>query len=152
MSNDPYCSCPTLNRLKKKKARLKNLQNHQVFKVHLIILNSQCFYLRKKLSKTIYNKKNVKKINISNISITTLEILIKYIYSGIVLFNKVDASTILDLLITANEFDLEKLGNTVQTQLKVCKHPNDLEDEAGAEEEKQEEIGTTRATTTKRRL
>ncbi|KAF0493913.1 serine-enriched protein [Gigaspora margarita] len=97
-------------------------------------------------------KKNVKNINAPNISITTFEIIIKYIYGGIVLFNKVDASTILDLLITANEFDLEELENAVQTQLKVCKHPNDLEDEAGAEEKKQEVIGMMKAMTTKMRL
>ncbi|KAF0493912.1 kelch-like protein 17 [Gigaspora margarita] len=105
----------------------------------------------KNLSKN-ENWKNVKKINAPNISITTFEIIIKYIYGSIVLFNKVDASTILDLLITANGFDLEELGNIVQTQLKVCKHPNDLEDEAGAEEEEQEKIGIMKAMTTKRRL
>ncbi|RIB05344.1 hypothetical protein C2G38_2253863 [Gigaspora rosea] len=93
------------------------MPNCQIFKVHSIILNSRCFYLCEKLSKTFYNEKNIKKISFPNISITNFEIIIKYIYSGIVLFNKADAPTILDLLITANEFGLEELGNAAQTQL-----------------------------------
>ncbi|RIB05343.1 hypothetical protein C2G38_2219862 [Gigaspora rosea] len=97
------------------------MPNCQMFKVHSIILNSRCFYLREKLSKTLYNEKNIKKISFTNISITNFEVIIKYIYGGIVLFNKVDAPAILDLLITANEFGLEELGNAAQTQL-VEKH------------------------------
>ncbi|RIB27972.1 hypothetical protein C2G38_2060532 [Gigaspora rosea] len=93
------------------------MPNRQIFKVHSIILNFRCFYLREKLSKTFYNEKNIKKISAPNISITIFEIVIKYIYGGIVLFNKVDAPTILDLLVTANEFGLEELGNAAQTQL-----------------------------------
>lgn len=41
----------------------------------------------------------------------------QYIYSGIIQFNKIDASTILDLLTTANEFGLEELENAAQSQL-----------------------------------
>ncbi|CAG8535595.1 19614_t:CDS:2 [Gigaspora rosea] len=44
------------------------------------------------------------------------------------------------------------IGECMQMQLKVCKHPNDLENEAGAEEEEQKEIGMTRVITTKRRF
>ncbi|RIB11976.1 hypothetical protein C2G38_2042215 [Gigaspora rosea] len=91
--------------------------NHQIFKVHSIILNSRCSYLRNELVKITYDEKNIKKLNISHIPAIAFEIVIKYIYGGIVPFDKIDASTIFDLLITSDEFGLEELVNTAQSQM-----------------------------------
>ncbi|RIB19708.1 hypothetical protein C2G38_2035846 [Gigaspora rosea] len=93
------------------------MSNCQIFKAHSIILSSRCFYILEKLLKTSYNKDNIKKISMPHISANIFEIIIKYIYGGIVLFDKVDASTILNLLVTASEFGLEELVNTAQSQL-----------------------------------
>ncbi|RIB01005.1 hypothetical protein C2G38_1059327 [Gigaspora rosea] len=93
------------------------MQDRQIFKAHSIILNSRCSYLRKKLTKTSYDKKNVKKIYLSHISANIFEVIIKYIYGGLVLFDKINASTILGLLYTANEFDLKELVCSAQAQL-----------------------------------
>lgn len=93
------------------------MPNHQIFKAHSIILNSRCFYLREKLTKTSYDKRHVKKINLPHISVNIFEIIIKYIYGGMIQFDKIDASTILSLLVAAGEFDLEELVNSAQTQL-----------------------------------
>ncbi|RIB11977.1 hypothetical protein C2G38_2249793 [Gigaspora rosea] len=91
--------------------------NHQIFKVHSIILNSRCTYFRNELVKATYDENNIKNLSISHIPTIVFEIIIKYIYGGIVPFDEIDASTILDLLITSNEFGFEELVNTVQSQM-----------------------------------
>ncbi|RIB24037.1 hypothetical protein C2G38_2169644 [Gigaspora rosea] len=93
------------------------MPDHQIFKAHSVILNSRCPYFHEMLNKTTYNEKNVKKISTPHISVTIFKIIIKYIYGGIVIFNKIDAPTNFDLLTAANEFGLAELRNTAQVRL-----------------------------------
>ncbi|KAF0543015.1 serine-enriched protein [Gigaspora margarita] len=95
---------------------VSQMPNSQVFKAHSIILNSRCSYFHNELIKTSY-KENIKKIIKPHISVIVFEIIIKYIYGGVIRFDEVDASTILELLITANEFNIEELVYTIQLQL-----------------------------------
>ncbi|RIB17762.1 hypothetical protein C2G38_2037468 [Gigaspora rosea] len=77
------------------------MPNHQLFK----------------FNKTIRDEYVVKKIKVTNISVTVFKIIIKYIYGGIILFNEIDAPTILDLMAIAKEFGLKELCNAAQAQL-----------------------------------
>ncbi|RIB18182.1 hypothetical protein C2G38_1367794 [Gigaspora rosea] len=88
------------------------MPSHQIFKAHSIILHSRCLYFREKLSKTVYDEYDVKKISVTNISVVIFEIII-----NIILFDKIDAPTVLDLLTAANEFGLEELFDTIQQHL-----------------------------------
>ncbi|RIB12534.1 hypothetical protein C2G38_18507 [Gigaspora rosea] len=91
--------------------------NCQLFKVHSVILNSRCSYFRNELSKINFDEKNIKKINKPHVSADAFKVIIDYIYGGFVRYEKVDASTIFDLLSTANQFGLNELVETSQTQL-----------------------------------
>ncbi|RIB11995.1 hypothetical protein C2G38_2042211 [Gigaspora rosea] len=88
--------------------------NNKTFKAHSIILNSRCSYFKDKLDAVIYNDKNVKTIKQSNVSVKVFDIIIKYIYNGIISLEKVDAPIVFELLIASNEFGLEELVNHVQ--------------------------------------
>ncbi|RIB19575.1 hypothetical protein C2G38_2181430 [Gigaspora rosea] len=74
-------------------------------------------------SNTSYGNMNIKKIRMPNIPVNAFEIIIKYIYGGIVSFDKVHTSTILDLSAAASELCLEELVNIAQLQL-VKDHPS----------------------------
>ncbi|KAF0518654.1 serine-enriched protein [Gigaspora margarita] len=89
--------------------------NNQIFKAHSIVLNSRCSYFKNKLSNITYEN-NIKKINV-NISVKVFDIILKYIYSGIISLEKVDISTIFDLLITSIEFGLDELVMNIQSFL-----------------------------------
>ncbi|RIB18177.1 hypothetical protein C2G38_2185322 [Gigaspora rosea] len=60
----------------------------------------------------IYDEYDIKKISVTNISVVIFEIII-----NIILFDKIDAPTVLDLLTAANEFGLEELFDTIQQHL-----------------------------------
>ncbi|RHZ84884.1 hypothetical protein Glove_74g196 [Diversispora epigaea] len=51
----------------------------------------------------------------SNISIRIFNIIIKYIYGGIISLEKLENSVIFDLLIISNELNLDELGEHLQT-------------------------------------
>ncbi|RIB26725.1 hypothetical protein C2G38_2162557 [Gigaspora rosea] len=64
-------------------------------------------------------KYNIKTLNLNNISIQQFEIIIKYIYGGIVLLEKHDASFIFELMLIAYELLFDELGKQLQTHLIV---------------------------------
>ncbi|RIB19594.1 hypothetical protein C2G38_2245063 [Gigaspora rosea] len=91
--------------------------NRQTFKAHSVILNSRCDYFRKVLKKTTCDEDYVKNIKVTNIPVAIFEIIIKYIYNGDILFDKIDAPTTIHLLTAANELGLEELFNIIQNHL-----------------------------------
>ncbi|RHZ84816.1 hypothetical protein Glove_74g187 [Diversispora epigaea] len=87
----------------------------QIYKAHSYILQSRNSYFQKKLNEISFNEKHVKVLKMSNISIKIFNIIIKYIYGGIISLEKLENSVIFDLLITSNELNLDELIKHLQT-------------------------------------
>ncbi|RIB00041.1 hypothetical protein C2G38_1366236 [Gigaspora rosea] len=83
--------------------------NDKVFQAHSAILKHRSLYFHNELKIADKDKNNIKTINLKNISIQQFEIIIKYIYGGIVLLENLDASFIFELMIVACELILEEL-------------------------------------------
>ncbi|RHZ89658.1 hypothetical protein Glove_13g213 [Diversispora epigaea] len=90
----------------------------QPFKVHSTVLCYRCPYLYDEFKKsTITNDDNIKIIQKPQISAKIFDIIIKYIYGATVNLENVETSIIFDLLMTANQFQLEELTARLQTFL-----------------------------------
>ncbi|RHZ89535.1 hypothetical protein Glove_13g285 [Diversispora epigaea] len=90
----------------------------QPFKVHSTVLCYRCPYLYDEFKKsTISNDDNIRIIQKPQISAKIFDIIIKYIYGATVNLEKVETSVIFNLLMTANEFQLEELMTRLQTFL-----------------------------------
>ncbi|RHZ76977.1 hypothetical protein Glove_187g20 [Diversispora epigaea] len=63
------------------------------------------------------NDDNIKIIYLPEISVEIFEIIIKYIYSGRISFEKTEASTIFDILLTSNKFGIDELIKYFQSYL-----------------------------------
>ncbi|RHZ81595.1 hypothetical protein Glove_117g221 [Diversispora epigaea] len=96
----------------------------QTFKAHSTVLCYRCSYLYDEFKKlTINNNENIKIIQKPQISAKFFNIIIKYIYEAMVNLEKVETSIIFDLLVTANQFQLEELVARLQTFL-IENHPS----------------------------
>ncbi|RIB27284.1 hypothetical protein C2G38_2160863 [Gigaspora rosea] len=91
-------------------------QNIKFFKVHSAILYQRSLYFRQKLTSAI-KKNNVIELKLPNHSIKVFDIIIRYIYGGVVSLKNSEASTIFDLLIALNEFKLTELVEHIQSHL-----------------------------------
>ncbi|RHZ89660.1 hypothetical protein Glove_13g211 [Diversispora epigaea] len=90
----------------------------QPFKVHSTVLCYRCPYIYNEFKKsTISNDDNIKIIQKPQISAKIFDIIIKYIYGATVNLENVETSVIFDLLMTANQFQLEELTARLQTFL-----------------------------------
>ncbi|RIB24387.1 hypothetical protein C2G38_2284120 [Gigaspora rosea] len=74
-------------------------------------------YFRNELAKICKDNSNIKTINLKCTSIEQFEVIIKYIYGGVILLENQDTSFIFDLLIMANEFLLEELTTFLEKHL-----------------------------------
>ncbi|RHZ48301.1 hypothetical protein Glove_553g36 [Diversispora epigaea] len=96
----------------------------QTFKVHSTVLCYRCPYLYDEFKKsTINNDVNIRIIQKPQISVKVFNVIIKYIYGATVNLEKVETSIIFDLLMTANQFQLEELVERLQTFL-IENHPS----------------------------
>ncbi|RIB00213.1 hypothetical protein C2G38_2051810, partial [Gigaspora rosea] len=68
-------------------------------------------------TKTCKDNRNMKTINLKHTSTEQFDIIIKYIYGGVISLENQDASFIFDLLIMANEFLLEELTTFLEKHL-----------------------------------
>ncbi|RHZ60998.1 hypothetical protein Glove_350g21 [Diversispora epigaea] len=91
--------------------------DNQIFKIHSYILQSRSPYFKKKFNEIPFNDVHVKVLMMSDISVKALNIIIKYIYGGIIALEKLENSFIFDLLITSNELELDELVEHLQTHL-----------------------------------
>ncbi|RHZ60860.1 hypothetical protein Glove_350g177 [Diversispora epigaea] len=93
--------------------------NNQIFKVHSYILQSRSPYFEKKFNETPFNDDHIKVLTMPNpnISIKIFNVIIKYIYGGIISLEKLENSTIFDLVIASNELELDELVKHLQTYL-----------------------------------
>ncbi|RIB01979.1 concanavalin A-like lectin/glucanase domain-containing protein [Gigaspora rosea] len=88
----------------------------QLFKIHSAILYPCSSYFQQKLTNTIKDN-NVFNIKLHNISVKAFNIVIKYIYGGIISLENLETSDILDLLIAFNEFNISESVDCLQTRL-----------------------------------
>ncbi|RHZ65613.1 hypothetical protein Glove_313g49 [Diversispora epigaea] len=93
--------------------------NNQIFKVHSYILQSRSPYFKNKFNETPFNDDHIKVLTMpnSNISIGMFNVIIKYIYGGTISLEKLENSTIFDLVIASNELELDELVEYLQTYL-----------------------------------
>ncbi|GET03456.1 carbohydrate-binding module family 13 protein [Rhizophagus clarus] len=90
----------------------------KTFHAHMAILNYRSPYLRRKLST---NKKNndgtLARIELPNILPEIFEIILRYIYGGRLSLKEYDITNIIELLVTANELNLQELITYIQSFL-----------------------------------
>ncbi|RHZ84608.1 hypothetical protein Glove_79g59 [Diversispora epigaea] len=103
------------------------VENEKSFTAHSSTLKCRSPYFRKELENIIPNENNIKKIIKPTISSVIFDIILKqiifivkfydnneYIYGGIV---NVETRFIFDLMITANEFEIEELTKKLENLL-----------------------------------
>ncbi|RHZ81573.1 hypothetical protein Glove_117g55 [Diversispora epigaea] len=87
------------------------------FIAHSNILKYRSSYFRRELENIQPNENNIKTITVSSISAQIFEIILKYIYGGMVNLENVETKIIFDLMLAANQFQLEELSNELETHL-----------------------------------
>ncbi|RHZ81886.1 hypothetical protein Glove_117g127 [Diversispora epigaea] len=88
------------------------------FTAHSNILKYRSSYFRKELENVQSNENNIKTIIIkSRISVQIFDIILKYIYGGIVDLESAEDLFIFKLMLVADEFELEELANKIGTFL-----------------------------------
>ncbi|RHZ87650.1 hypothetical protein Glove_33g213 [Diversispora epigaea] len=85
------------------------------FTAHSNVLKYRSSYFRQELENIQPNEKNIKIIIKSSISSKIFDVILKYIYGGIVNLEKVETRFIFDLMLIANEFKLTELSNKLET-------------------------------------
>ncbi|RHZ89613.1 hypothetical protein Glove_13g178 [Diversispora epigaea] len=91
--------------------------NDKSFMAHSNILKYRSTYFRKELKNIQPNENNIKTIIKSNVSAQIFDVILKYIYGGIVNLENVETRFIFDLMLTANEFELNELTNKLENHL-----------------------------------
>ncbi|RIB18873.1 hypothetical protein C2G38_2183421 [Gigaspora rosea] len=91
--------------------------NTKTFRAHSVILRHRSLYFRNKLENTVKDENNIKIINLNHISIQKFENIIKYIYGGVILLEKLDASLIFELMLIAHELLFEELTKYLESYL-----------------------------------
>ncbi|RHZ87639.1 hypothetical protein Glove_33g290 [Diversispora epigaea] len=87
------------------------------FTAHSNVLKYRSSYFRKELENIQPNENNIKIITKPSISSKIFDVILNYIYGGIVNLEKVETRFIFDLMLIANEFELEELSNKLETIL-----------------------------------
>ncbi|RHZ70480.1 hypothetical protein Glove_271g57 [Diversispora epigaea] len=93
------------------------VENEKSFTAHSNVLKCRSPYFRKELENIIPNENNIKTITKLNISDEIFDIILKYIYGGIVNFENVETRFIFDLMMAANEFEIEELTKKLENHL-----------------------------------
>ncbi|RHZ73531.1 hypothetical protein Glove_230g219 [Diversispora epigaea] len=103
--------------------------NKKTFTAHSVILRYRSSYFNKELSNIVTNGNKVKKwifgnddnniktITKPNISAQAFEIILKYIYGGIIDTENIDERIVYELMIIANEFEFEELSMKLESHL-----------------------------------
>ncbi|RHZ82479.1 hypothetical protein Glove_109g165 [Diversispora epigaea] len=90
---------------------------------HSNVLKFRSSYFCKELENIRPNENNIKIITKSNISAQIFDVILKYIYGGIVNLENVETRFIFDLMLAANEFELAELSKKLETILIEDKAP-----------------------------
>ncbi|RHZ73587.1 hypothetical protein Glove_230g162 [Diversispora epigaea] len=92
-------------------------ENKKTFAAHSAVLRYRSPYFKKELLNTVPNDDNNKIISMTNISAQIFEIILKYIYGGIVDTENMDNRTIYDFMVVANELEFEELSEKLENHL-----------------------------------
>ncbi|RHZ73642.1 hypothetical protein Glove_230g67 [Diversispora epigaea] len=92
-------------------------QNKKTFTAHSAVLRYRSSYFSEELTNTVPNDENNKIIIKPFISIQIFEIILKYIYSGIIDTENMDTRTMYDLMIVANELEFGELSQKLENHL-----------------------------------
>ncbi|GBB89892.1 hypothetical protein RclHR1_16720004 [Rhizophagus clarus] len=93
-------------------------QNMKEFLAHSLILSARSTYFKAALSKEWAKKENgIFTFKKPNISPEIMELILKYLYTGLVNFDKQNGTKVLKLLMASDELNLQKLSDYVQTYL-----------------------------------
>ncbi|RHZ82536.1 hypothetical protein Glove_109g223 [Diversispora epigaea] len=84
---------------------------------HSNVLKFRSSYFSKELENIQPNENNIKIITTSTISVQIFDVILKYIYGGIVNLENVETRFIFDLTLAANEFELTELSKKLETIL-----------------------------------
>ncbi|RHZ70812.1 hypothetical protein Glove_266g25 [Diversispora epigaea] len=87
------------------------------FTAHSNVLKFRSSYFRKELENIQPNENNIKIIIKSSISAQIFNVVLRYIYGGIVDLENCETRFIYDLMLAADEFELEELTNKLETLL-----------------------------------
>ncbi|RHZ82517.1 hypothetical protein Glove_109g135 [Diversispora epigaea] len=93
------------------------VKNKKSFTAHSNVLKCRSLYFRKELENINPNENEIKKIIKPNISDEIFDMILKYIYGGIVSFENVDTRFIFDLMMAANGFEIEELTKKLENHL-----------------------------------
>ncbi|EXX51858.1 hypothetical protein RirG_257950 [Rhizophagus irregularis DAOM 197198w] len=92
--------------------------NKKEYRVHSIIIETRSTYVQDAISNGLARKENdIFILELPDISVDVFDILISYIYGGIIDLDKKDASDILNLLIACEIFKLKELYDYIQDYL-----------------------------------
>ncbi|RIB28431.1 hypothetical protein C2G38_2157963 [Gigaspora rosea] len=86
-------------------------------KAHSAILKYRSLYFRNELTNINRDKNNIKTVNLNDVTIQQFEIIIKYIYGGIVSLEDLDTLFVFDLMVITCEFLFEELAKRLETYL-----------------------------------
>ncbi|RHZ67413.1 hypothetical protein Glove_301g13 [Diversispora epigaea] len=89
----------------------------KLFTAHSNVLKSRSSYFRRELENIQPNENNIKIIIKPNISSQVLNVILQYIYGGIVNLENCETRFIFDLMFTADEFELDELTIKLETLL-----------------------------------
>ncbi|RHZ81791.1 hypothetical protein Glove_117g109 [Diversispora epigaea] len=87
------------------------------FSSHANILKYRSSYFRRELENIHPNENNIKTVIEPKISAQIFEIILKYIYGGIVNLENAETSLIFDLMLAINEFEFEEFTNELEIHL-----------------------------------
>ncbi|RHZ72431.1 hypothetical protein Glove_242g24 [Diversispora epigaea] len=89
----------------------------KTFTAHSNVLKCRSPYFRKELDTINPNENNVKTIVKHDISAQIFDIILKYIYGGVINLENIESRIIFDLMLAANKFELEELSKKLETIL-----------------------------------
>ncbi|RHZ76565.1 hypothetical protein Glove_196g71 [Diversispora epigaea] len=93
------------------------VKNEKSFTAHSNVLKCRSPYFSKELKNIIPNENNVKTISKPNISDEIFNVILKYIYGGIVDLENVEPKFIFDLMMAANKFEIKELTKKLENHL-----------------------------------
>ncbi|RHZ70837.1 hypothetical protein Glove_266g7 [Diversispora epigaea] len=87
------------------------------FTAHSNVLKFRSSYFRRELENIQPNENNIKIIIKSSISAQIFNVILQYIYGGIIDLKNCETRFIYDLMLAADEFELDELSNKLETLL-----------------------------------
>ncbi|RIB03420.1 hypothetical protein C2G38_2225081 [Gigaspora rosea] len=93
------------------------LPDTKIFQAHSAILRCRSLYFRNELANVSKIKNNIKTLDLKNVSVQQFEIIIRYIYGGVVLLENYNSSFIFELMLIAYELLFDELAKHLETHL-----------------------------------